>query len=76
MQTTAMRKSLYILSLIALAQSSGAQTVKKVVLEEFTGAWCGACPNGTLVAESILAANPASCILVAWHDHDPLEDDH
>lgn len=49
-----------------------AQTVKKVILEDFTGTWCGWCPEGTGVIETITAANPTRFIPVATHSGDPL----
>ena len=41
---------------------------KYVLVEESTGAWCGFCPDGALVLESILSANPKA-IGVAIHDN-------
>jgi hypothetical protein len=50
-----------------------AQTVKKVVLEDFTGAWCQWCPEGTGVSEALALANPSNFINVAEHSGDALE---
>lgn len=50
-----------------------AQTVKKVMLEDFTGTWCGWCPEGTVIIEQLQAANPTTFIPVASHSGDALE---
>lgn len=70
-----MKKILYsLLMLSATANVATAQTtVKKVMLEDFTGTWCGWCPEGTVVIENLLAANPTTFIPVASHNGDALE---
>lgn len=47
-------------------------SIQKVVIEEFTGAWCGYCPEGALIMESILSANDKA-IGIAVHDGDAME---
>lgn len=49
-----------------------AQTVQKVLLEEFTGAWCGYCPDGALILEDILANQP-NVIAVSHHNSDAMQ---
>lgn len=51
---------------------TGASTVK-VVLEEFTGAWCGWCPDGAVIMEDLIAANPGKVIGISIHDGDAME---
>lgn len=46
---------------------------KKAVLEEFTGEWCGWCPEGADVMKNVIAANPGKVIGIAVHDGDPME---
>lgn len=46
---------------------------KKVVLEEFTGEWCGWCPEGAEVMKQNLTAHPNTVIGIAVHDGDPME---
>lgn len=46
---------------------------KKVLIEEFTGTWCGYCPDGAYRMESIIAANPGKCYGASIHDGDPME---
>jgi len=46
---------------------------KKAVLEEFTGEWCGWCPEGAKVMVDAIAANPGKVIGIAVHDGDPME---
>lgn len=46
---------------------------KKAVLEEFTGEWCGWCPEGAKVMVDNIAAHPGKVIGIAVHDGDPFE---
>ena len=46
--------------------------VKNVVLQDFTGAWCQFCPDGTAIMDDILAQNP-NVIGVATHIGDAME---
>ena len=55
--------------LIASAQTP----VKKVVLEDFTGTWCGWCPEGTVVIEGLDATHGANFIGIGNHSGDALE---
>ena len=49
-----------------------AQT-KKVIIEDYTGAWCGWCPEGTVILENLEAANPTTLIAIANHNGDALQ---
>ncbi len=40
---------------------------KNVVLEEFTGIYCGYCPQGHAIAQSIRDAHPDDVVLIAVH---------
>jgi hypothetical protein len=40
---------------------------KKVILEEFTGIHCGYCPDGHLIAQTIMANNPGNAFMIAIH---------
>jgi|JI10StandDraft_1071094.scaffolds.fasta_scaffold95644_2 hypothetical protein len=69
-----MKKLVYSLSFLSfLSLSMNAQTVKKVILEDFTGTWCGWCPEGTVILEGLLAANPTTFIPIGTHYGDGLE---
>jgi thiol-disulfide isomerase/thioredoxin len=60
--------------MLATAVASHAQTVvKKVVIEDYTGAWCGWCPEGTLILEQLEASFPDQMFAVANHYGDDLE---
>jgi hypothetical protein len=52
---------------IADAQSRGAS------LERFTGAWCGWCPYGAWVLDSIQERLGDQAVILAWHFDDKLE---
>ena len=49
------------------------QFTQKVLIEKFTGAWCGWCPDGTDVIKSIEQANPNKIVAVEIHQQDPME---
>ncbi len=44
----------------------GSTSVKRVLVEEFTGAWCGWCPDGAVQMEKLLQAYPLA-VPVALH---------
>ena len=48
---------------------SGTRTV---LIEEFTGAWCGWCPDGEVVVDGILANNPEKVLSVSVHSGDDM----
>ncbi|MCT4582368.1 MAG: Omp28-related outer membrane protein [Flavobacteriales bacterium] len=52
-----------------MAQLPVSQTAsnKNVVLEEFTGIYCGFCPDGHRIANNIKAANPDDVVLINVH---------
>lgn len=53
------------------AQSQG--PVKRVFLEQFTGAWCGWCVDGSVVIDNLLAQYPNQLIAVKVHQGDGME---
>lgn len=64
--------AIVVLSLCTLGMT--AQTIvsttaenRKVVLEEFTGIYCGFCPDGHAIAQAIKDANPDNVFLVNIH---------
>ncbi len=46
--------------------------VKRPVLEEFTGTWCGNCPRGFVGLEKMAEFYPDDFIAMAYHDGDPM----
>jgi thiol-disulfide isomerase/thioredoxin len=69
-----MKKSLLIMTLTAFGFAGFAQTFvsttaenRNVVLEEFTGIYCGYCPDGHLRAQQFYDANPGDVVLVNIH---------
>lgn len=46
---------------------------KKAILYEFTGEWCGWCPEGAKIMNDEIANNPNKVIGIAIHDGDPME---
>jgi len=45
---------------------------KKVLIEEFTGTWCGYCPYGASALQSLIDENEGNIIGVGVHYQDPL----
>lgn len=56
-----------------LFSRNGTTTIKKVVIEEFSGAWCGWCPDGAVVLDNIVANNPGKVFPITVHDGDAME---
>jgi thiol-disulfide isomerase/thioredoxin len=46
---------------------------KKVLIEEFSGEWCGNCPDGASIIEGIIQANPNRVYAAAVHQGDFLQ---
>ena len=46
---------------------------QKVLIEEFTGAWCGYCPDGAKVVEETMMQFPGLVYGAAIHEGDPME---
>lgn len=68
-----MKKSLTLFSLsLLLAGSLMGQAVQKVMIEEFTGAWCGFCPDGAYILDNILNSQP-NAIGVSIHQGDAMQ---
>lgn len=68
-----MNNRLLFLVLLFTGLQSPAQTVRKVLVEEFTGAWCGGCPDAAVRIENLEAIHPLNTIALAWHEWDDLE---
>ena len=49
---------------------------KKVLIEEFTGAWCGYCPDGAHRLEKIIDSNDGNVIGVSLHNGDQMAVGH
>lgn len=61
-----MKKIIFLLIALTSNILVSGQAAKKVIVEDFTGAWCGFCPRGTTVLEDILNTYP-NAIGVANH---------
>lgn len=64
---------LLFLCLLSISLQSQAQSVRKVLVEEFTGAWCGGCPDAAVRIENLEALHPLNTIALSWHEWDDLE---
>jgi Outer membrane protein Omp28/FlgD Ig-like domain len=67
-----MKKTLLLLLAAASCQLASAQfSIKKPLLEEHTGAWCGYCPDGGVIMNQVLTNEP-NAVGVAWHNGDAM----
>jgi thiol-disulfide isomerase/thioredoxin len=58
--------------LVFYTTPSYSQIKRKVLVEEFTGMWCGDCPNGRTATEHLEATFGNSVICIAMHSSDTL----
>jgi len=68
-----MKQLLLALALISTTTTWGQQdekVTKKVILEDFTGEWCGWCPEGQIAAEDIKVKEPVNFLPLANHNGD------
>lgn len=73
-----MKKSFYSILTICVVFLAGfgianSAAKKVVLLEQFTGAWCGYCVDGTVRMDEIIEENPGRVIGVKFHDGDAME---
>jgi hypothetical protein len=48
--------------------------IKKVVIESFTQTYCGQCPKGELLIDSLIAFNPGRVFNISYHVEDAMTD--
>ncbi|MBT8196082.1 MAG: hypothetical protein KJO64_06620, partial [Bacteroidia bacterium] len=46
---------------------------QKVLIEEFTGCWCGYCPDGATIVDETMTQFPGQVYGAAIHQGDPME---
>jgi|GEM_PF-1127606 len=68
-------KKLLLSFLIISSYTAHTQTVKKVMLEDYSGMWCHTCPNGSKAVDDMDALHGNKFIAVAPHNKDYLETD-
>ena len=61
------------LSVVMQPAVFGQGPVKRVFVEQFTGAWCGWCVDGSVVIDNLLAQYPDQLIAVKVHQGDGME---
>src|SRR5579883_3105551 len=64
--------SLAVMFFAGLANAQSTPT-RKVLLEEFTGSWCGWCPRGIWAIQQLETKYPNNFIPVAFHNSDPMD---
>lgn len=68
-----MKTKLLLSVLFLLSLHVSGQATRKILIEEFTGDWCGYCPDGHEILENITTANPNRIVAVGMHYNDFLE---
>lgn len=58
--------------MLAVPDAAAQFSVQNVVLEVYTGSWCGYCPDGDLVRDGILDDHPGRVFAVDVHDADAM----
>lgn len=66
-----MKKTTLIIAALAATASVFGQAPKRVILEDFTGTWCGYCPRGKTVMEDCMTTYP-NVIGMTVHNGDGL----
>lgn len=68
-----MKTKLLVLLLSVLTIPAIGQATRKILVEEFTGDWCGYCPEGHEILDNIITNNPNRIVAVGMHYNDFLE---
>ncbi len=63
--------ALFLFASLAASFDASAQE-KHILLEQYTGAWCGWCVDGTLIMDKIIARHPGEVIGVKIHVSDSM----
>ena len=61
--------SALVVALFAVALTANAQSQKKVLIEDYTGTGCQACPEGSAQMNTILATYPGLVYFSALHNN-------
>jgi hypothetical protein len=68
-----MKKQIFTLMLACgVIVNTYAQAPRKVVVEDYTGIWCGWCPNGRTASEHLMATFGSKVICIGVHSSDAL----
>jgi thiol-disulfide isomerase/thioredoxin len=52
--------------------ATAAKVGKRVLMEEFTGTWCGWCPYGVDSLHALLSRYPDNLVVASYHNGDPM----
>ena len=63
----------FVFTALSLPSLIAQGPVKRVFVEQFTGAWCGWCVDGSVVIDNLLAQYPNQLIAVKVHQGDGME---
>lgn len=60
--------------LVSLITAVSFMPTRNMVIEEYTGTWCGWCPRGIVYLDEFSAAYPNDVIIISVHNSDPMVD--
>lgn len=60
--------------LVSLITAVSFIPIHNMVIEEYTGTWCGWCPRGIVYLDEFSAAYPNDVIIISVHNSDPMVD--
>lgn len=78
--STSLKRAIYIIAAIAFFFTSSVELraqgskplVRGVLIEEFTGTWCGYCPRGAWFMDSLQEYLGDNVVEIAWHNADEM----
>lgn len=62
-----MKRVYLIMFALLVLTNSGNSAEKRILMEQFTGAWCGGCPGGIYMLDSLMGKYPTQVIGVRQH---------
>lgn len=67
-----MKQIIYLL-LFTFSSTFAAAQIKNVLLEDFTAAWCGYCPEAQYIIDDIDTLHPGRVVYIAYHAYDTMQ---
>lgn len=71
-----MKTIFFVFIALLIFANANAQAPRKVIVEDFTGLWCGWCPLGKTVVEHLESTFGNAVIDIGMHDYDSLESNY
>jgi hypothetical protein len=68
-----MKRIITILVAIFIVASIAQSAEKRVLMEQYTGSWCGFCVDGTVIMDDVMKANPGRVVGIKFHEGDKMQ---